>query len=216
MDPQEALARFFSSVTKEIAYKKGEIIMRPDDAPQGVYFVLKGYVRFYTLSKEGEELTFLLLGPGDFFPVRWALTGQQLAYYYEAMTPVVLQRAAKDRFVAFLETNPGVLVAITGAILTRLKTVFDRMEYLAYGNAYEKVASIIYVFARDYGAKEGRQTLVRIPLTHQDIASLIGVTRETVTVEMGKLSDAGVITHKGKALAVENMEKLRKESLLQG
>ncbi|MBI2443139.1 MAG: Crp/Fnr family transcriptional regulator [Candidatus Levybacteria bacterium] len=213
MRPRNLFEQFFST-SRLFSYKKGDIIIRPDEVPQGVYFLQKGFVRFYNISDEGEELTFLIFKPGDFFPVRFAITDESITYYYEPMTSVDVRRVSTELFRIFLKKNPEVLYEIAGSILLRLRTVFERMQYLAYGNAYEKVASILYVFSKEYGKEEKEGVLITVPMTHKDIASVIGMTRETVSVEMGKLSEKGLISHEGKYVVVKNPEKLRKESLL--
>ncbi|MEN9407622.1 MAG: hypothetical protein RLZZ455_838 [Candidatus Parcubacteria bacterium] len=210
---QQAFEAFFDA-SRSLFYKKGEVIIRPGDVPQGVYLLRKGFVRFYSVSKDGEELTLLIFKPGDFFPVRFAITDQEITYYYESMTAVEVKRATTLSFREFLKGNPEVLLTITGSILIRLRTVYERMEYLVYGSAYEKVASILYVFAKEYGETVPEGVMIGVPLTHRDIASVIGMTRETVSVEMGRLFEKNLITHKGKCVVVCNPEKLRKESLL--
>lgn len=214
MDMNLGLFEAFFNASRTLAYKKGEIIIRPGDVPQGVHLLRKGFVRFYSVSGEGEELTLLIFKPGDFFPVRFAITDQEITYYYEAMTPVEVKRASTQSFRAFLKEHPDVLLAITGSILIRLRTVYERMEYLVYGSAYEKVASILYVFSKEYGEKEKDGVVITVPLTHRDIAAVIGMTRETVSVEMGKLEGKKLISHEGKFVVVADPKKLRQESLL--
>lgn len=197
-----------------IFYRKGEIIIRPDDTPQGVYFLVKGFVKFYCVSREGGELIFLIFKRGDFFPARFAITNEPITYYYETMTPVEVKRVPTESFRLFLKQHPDVLYGITASMMNRLRIVFERMQHLAYGSAYEKVASILYMFSQEYGKKERGGVSITVPLTHKDIAFLIGLTRETVSLEMGILSEKKLISHVGKLVVVKNPQKLRQESLL--
>lgn len=187
-------------------------MLRSDDTPQGVYFITKGFVRFYSLSKEGEELTLLIFKPHDFFPVRWAITGKPLYYSYETMTPVEAIRAPREAFVTYLKHNPEVLFQITGSILIRLNNTFERMKYLVYGNAYAKVASMLVLCAQRYGKQNNLETILEVPLTHHDIATLIGLTRETVSVEMGKLVKRGMIRDLGKHVCITDLDRLKEEA----
>jgi CRP-like cAMP-binding protein len=197
-----------------VQYRKGEIVIRPGDTPTGISVITKGYVRFYSLSKEGQELTFFVFQPGDFFPVRWTLTGHPIHYYYETMTPVEIRRVSTEIFQTFLLEHADVLFELTGKVLLRLRRIFERMEYIIYGNAYERVASVLYVFAKEYGVKIGKGIKIAVPLTHKDIASVVGLTRETVSVEMGRLSEKGYVKVKDKRLVLYEAEKLKKEALL--
>lgn len=209
----QKLNGFFSNF-KKYHYKKGEIILRVGDIPQGVYFIDKGYVRDYSISKEGEELTLIIFKPGDFFSMQWVFNNKPSAHYFETMTAVELWRCPKEDFTAFLKANPEVLFELTSHIMLRLGGVLQRMEYLAFGNAYEKVASILMICAERFGEKENRGILIPIPLTHKDLAMMVGMTRETVSIEVKRLEKKGIIDHNGRLIIVKDILRLQKESLL--
>src|SRR3989304_7730686 len=96
---------FFSGY-KLIHYKKGEVIMRPDDSPQGVYFLKKGYVKFYSVSQEGYELTLNIFKPGSYFPMLWAIGDIPNMYIFEAMMDAEVLRAPKKDLVDFIKSEP--------------------------------------------------------------------------------------------------------------
>src|SRR3989304_6379685 len=77
-------------------YKKGEMIIRADDDPLGIFYLTKGYVRQYTISKAGFELTLHILKPISYFPMVWAVNGTPNVYYFEALTAVEVGRAPRD------------------------------------------------------------------------------------------------------------------------
>ena len=209
----EKLAKFFSKFKKH-HYKKGEVILRGGDAPQGVYFIDKGYVRDYAISKDGEELTLIIFRPEDFFPMQWVFNNRPNSHYFDAMSVVELWRCPKDDFINFIEENPEIFFELTSHITLRLSGIMQRMEYLAFGNAYQKVASIIMICAERFGEKKDIGWIMHILLTHRDIAMLVGMTRETVSIEIKKLERAGIIGYHGRLLFVKDMASLRKESLL--
>lgn len=209
----DKLNNFFSKL-KKYHYKKGEIILRAGDSPQGVYFIDKGYVRDYSISKEGEELMLILFKPEDFFPMQWVFNNKPNFHYFEAMTAVELWRCPREDFIAFIEANPEIFFELTSHIVLRLGGIMQRMEYLAFGNAYQKVASIIMICAERFGEKEGRDIVIRVPLTHKDIASFLGIARETASVEIKKLERKNLITYRGRYLVVKDASGLKKESIL--
>ena len=208
----EKLNKFFSEF-KKLSFKKGETILRPDDEPRGVLYLKKGYVRLYSLAHNAQELTLIIFKPEDFFPVMWAINDTPNIYYLEAMTAVELYQAPREEFLNFIKNNSQILFELTSRILTRLGGVLSRMEYAIFGNARSKVASIILICAERFGSKNLRNIIIQVPLTHQDIASLIGVTRETTSIEMKKLQKKGLIGYQGKYLLVKDSQKLRAESL---
>lgn len=208
------LTEFFSQY-KKITYRKGETIMRADDQPQGIYFLTKGYVRIYSIARDGEELTLLLLKEYDFFPVRWAITSEPVRYYYQALTPVQVYRAPKQAFLAFLHENPETFYSFSERIFLRLGALMKRIEYVVFGTSDAKVASILAMCGERFGTIKGKEIVIDLPLTHQDIASLVGMTRETVTHAIDKLKQRGVIRQEKQHIVITDVNALSQESFLQ-
>lgn len=209
----EKLINFFSRF-KKLSFKKGETIMRPDDEPYGVFFLLEGYTKLLSISKNAQELTLIIFKTEDIFPMPWAINNIENTYYLEAMTAVKLYRAPRDEFIKFIKENSDVMFEISSRILTRLQGVLKRMEYAIFGNAKSKVASIILICAERFGIQKNKEIIIQIPLTHQDIAELIGMARETVSIEMKELQKMGLISYQRKYLVVKNESKLKEESVL--
>jgi len=212
--PSFQLELFFRDFA-QLHYKKGETILRAEDTPTGVYFLSKGFVRLYAVSQKGEELTLIIFKSGDFFPVMWAVNNARTNYYLETMTNVDLWRVPQDKFLVFIKSNPEVFFELTSKILVRFGGLLKRMEYLVFGNAYAKVASIITICAERFGRREKGKVIIEVPLTHSDLASMVGVTRETASIEIKKIEKKGLIGHQGRLIVVKNLKGLRKESLLE-
>lgn len=204
----------FLSGFKLLHYKKGETILRAGDTPQGVLYIKKGYVKDYSISREGEELTLIIFKPEDFFPMQWAINNIQSTHYFEAMSAVDIWRIPKDEFILFIKDNPSIFFELTSHIILRLGGVLQRMEYLAFGNAYQKVASILMICADRFGEKERKSVVIQVILTHKDIANLLGITRETVSVEIKKLERKEIIGYRGRLIVIKDVEGLKRESLL--
>jgi len=210
----EKFENFFSDF-KKFFFKKGETILRADDEPKGVLYLKKGYVKLYSLSKDAQELTLIIFKAKNIFPLMWAINSTPNAYYLEAMTAVELYRAPREKFLNFIKNNSDVLFELTGRILTRFGEALNRMEYAIFGHARSKVASIILICAERFGIKHKKGIIIQVPLTHQDIASLIGVARETVSIEMEQLGGKGLIRRQGKYLVIKDIQKLKRECVLE-
>jgi CRP-like cAMP-binding protein len=208
----QKLSNFFSKFNK-YCYKRGEMILRGGDVPQGVCYISKGYVKDYSISKEGEELTLIMFKPGDFFPMQWVFNTWINSHYFEAMTSVELWRCPREDFIAFIKTNPEIFFELTGSIMLRLGGLLERMEYLAFGNSYEKVVSIILICAERFGKKVGKNIIIQMPFTHKDIATFLGIARETASIEIKKIERKGLMVYRNKLMVIKNIKKLKKESL---
>ncbi len=188
--------------------------MRAGEPLSSIFYVKKGYARVYSISKTGEELTLIIFRPGDFFPTMSILLRPLNTYFIEAMTPCELLRTSREEFLVFIMNNPEVHLELTKRILIRFGGVLERMEHLAFGNASAKIASIILICAERFGKKDGKEIMIQLPLTHADIASLIGLTRETASIELKKFEKLRLIGYRGRHLLVKNIKGLKVKSLL--
>lgn len=206
------LNNFFAGYTP-LRYKKRHTILYPGDTPTGIFYIKTGYVRQYLISHDGKELTTIIYKSADLFPIKWAVINSPIKSYFETLTTVELCKAPKEAFLGFLRSDPDVFLKLTSRIVNRLSAVLERLEYLAFGNAYQKVISILLILAERFGKQNKKQTTIQIPLTHNDIASLIGMTRETVSIEMNKLKKKKSIYYKQRFLVIKNIDRLKEESL---
>lgn len=207
------LDQFFAGF-KSLHFNKGEIILRAGDPVPGVYFLKRGYVRLFTVSADGEELTLIIFKNGDIFPISWAVGGSTLAnqknYYLEALTNCELKRTSKGVFINFIKSNQEALFDLTIRLSDRLNGMLIRAESFVFGDAGSRIASILFVCAERFGRKTDLGVEIQIPLTHRDIATLIGVARETASIEIKKLEKRGIIGYRGRNLIIKNAIGLRR------
>lgn len=205
------VAEFFKNYTR-VHYKRGEVILRAGDTPSGVYFLKRGYVRMYLLSPSGDVLMFHIFRPGAFFPMTWVINGTPNSYYFDALGSVEIFRAPKEEFQEFLKNSPDVLEEFNRRILSGLTGVLRRMEMLLLDEAYPKTVKLILYFAEQFGETKGKDgAVLPIKVTHKDIASWIGTTRETASLQMETLKKQQLILYKHRAILVPSLSALRRE-----
>lgn len=192
-------------------YSKGEIIIRGDDVPSGVYFVESGYVRMSSILSNGCELSVNIFKPGTFFPTIWAIGGVDNTYFFEALTPTVVKKVSKTEFDQFINENPKVMKDLTKRVLIGLDGIVTNFNYIINGNAESKIASVLSTMARRFAEKDNNKNLIiDVPLSHQEIASFAGITRETTSIAMGKLMKDKVVFKSGKHLGIKSLRSLEK------
>ena len=209
---QRYLLDFFKRF-KLYSFKKRDVIIRPFFPVSDVFYLKKGFVKCYVTSKDGSELTFVIFKPDDILPMTW-IKNTLYIYYFEALTNCELYKAPKDKFLSFMNARPEVAENLMVKMSTRLGGILQRMEYLAFGNAGEKVASTLMICAERFGEKKGKSIFISIPLTQKDIASLVGMTRETTSIEINKLKRQKIISSGGYFITILNINKLKSASLL--
>lgn len=192
-------------------YKKGEMLIRADDDPQGIFCLTKGYVRQHTISKTGLELTLHIHKPISYFPMVWAINGTPNIYYYEALTPVQVGRAPREQVVNFIKDKPAVIFELMSELLEDYAETLLRMGHLVFGDAYRRVISVLLYIAKHFGEAESNGIVIRHRFTQQDIATLVGVARETASIELSKLERRGLVKYVDHSMSFENIRKLEAE-----
>lgn len=203
----------FYSQFKSRSYKKGELLIRSDDNPQGIFCLTKGYVRQYTISKAGIELTLHILRPVSYFPMVWAINGTPNVYNFEALTEVTVGRAPRDDVVNFIKDKPKIIFELMSELLEDYAETLTRVEHLVFSDAYRRVISVLLYIAKHFGEQDGIKTIVGNRFTHQDIATLVGVARETASIEMLKLEKKGLVEYKNHLIKFNNIRNLELELL---
>lgn len=215
MDLQKNKLYDFFSQFSTLKYAKGETILRAGDLAQGVYFVKSGYAKLNSVSQEGKELILVIYKNGDFFPVVWTFFGQKPSIYsYEAITDTQILRAPRERFIEFINSDKEMFLEVTKGIIVRFQTALRRMQYLTFGDASAKLASILLICGRDFGIEKKEEIEIQLPLTHKDIANLVGVTRETVSLELKKLDRKGLIAYNKKLITIKDKKSLEERAIL--
>lgn len=192
-------------------YKKGEMLIRADDEPLGIFCLTKGYVRQYTISRAGFELTLHILKPISYFPMVWAINGTPNVYFFEALTPVEVGRAPRDQVVNFIKDKPTVIFELMSELLEDYAETLTRVEHLVFSDAYRRVISVLLYIAKHFGEEKNNGIQVNHRFTQQDIATLVGVARETASIEMVKLEKKGLVKLVDHSMLFENIRKLELE-----
>lgn len=211
--PFEDLDLFFQKYPL-LVLKRKDVLFHSHDKPSGVYYIKSGFVRNYAISLSGEEFTQIIFKEHDFFPMSWAINNTKNVHTYEAITDIEVWKAPRAEFQEYIRSNPTVLFELLKRIIVRLKGIQQRIEELAFGNANHKVASILLICADRFGVKTTSGIRILVPLTHKDIAALVGLTRETVSIEMNKLKKKGIFQAENGHITILKRDLLESFSLV--
>lgn len=203
--------KLFFGKFPQMTFQKGELLIRTEENPQGIFYLSSGSIRQYALSESGEEITINLYKPVCFFPMTWAINSITNHYYFEAMTDSLVHMAPKIEVVQFIKQNPDVLYNLLKRILSGLDSLLLRMEYLMAGNAYKRLIIILLISAKRFGEKSLSPSGIKLQMIQKEIANQAGISRETVCREMQKLKKKGLIHFVGNTIIIADMNKLEEE-----
>ena len=211
---KQKLEAFFSGF-KHLTYKKGEIVFRPSESITQIAFLKKGLVRMYALSEGGEEITLHVFRPDSFFPTMLSLGKMESKYYFEVTDLAEAYIAPAEKVIAFLKSEPEVLLNLTSRFAQGLTGMMLRVENLAFQDSYPKIVSLLLYLSKRFGKQNGDETIIELEMSHTDIASWAGVTRETVSRQMEKLQKKGIIANKKRLLVIKDLNMLQQEISVQ-
>lgn len=191
-----------------VKYKKGEIILKPGERRTGVTFMKKGYARVYTLSKEGKETTLPMFKPLFYCSLLNCLVDRGNNFYFEALTGVEVWKAPRDEFMEFVKKNDDLYQTLTKVLIKELASLACGIQNLISGDAKSKVAALIYSMASNFGTEKDGKVKIKFAVPHRIMAGMVGLTRETVTLQILKMEKEGLLNKEGRFLVVEEMKRL--------
>lgn len=199
------------SQTNILNYDKDQIIIHADDIPSGIFFVKSGVLKKTAILENGREITLRVYRPGSLFPLIWAFTDID-NYFYKTVTPVELQKLPRDAFVTFIRTHPDVLFVLMQQILLGEHELFTSIIHELSGDSYHRVVASLVLHTKRIGKEIPKKSVLKLSLTHQEIADITGLTRETVSLAILKLKKKKIIGSYNHIIVIKNFDALQKES----
>jgi len=141
----------------------------------------------------------------------WAINGTPNVYFYEALTDAEVGRAPRDQVISYIKDKPALLFVLMGELLDDYGETLTRIEHLVFSDAYRRVISILLYIAKHFGEKTEGGIIVEYRFTQQDIATLVGIARETASIEMSKLEKIDLIRYVDHLILFENIDGLEAE-----
>lgn len=195
--PRITTKKFFEDEGRRLSYKKGELIQRANETPRGVYFLTEGYVKEYSLAKDGTEHFHLVYGPGQLFSVIGPFLGINQPVYRQAFTDAVVYCIDTDKLKTEMMHNSELADEIQHLLIHYIFSLKTRVENLAFNNAYDKVAYRLLYLAGTLGVKQDKGWLIPIPFTHQLMADSVSITRETASRMLERMARNKLISRDG-------------------
>jgi CRP-like cAMP-binding protein len=179
-DSEKIISHFSGGKVK--IFSKGEVLVQGDEEPKGVYLIQSGYVKAYTISRTGQQNLLLIHGAHEIMPLPWALDGaQKLGVFYEAMSDVTIINSSKVDLRLAMGSNTWLTEQILRQLVTTFTVYAQRIQSLEYRLPRERVIARLLDLANRFGKATKKGIVIQAPITHQDIADSINMTRETAS-----------------------------------
>lgn len=190
-----ALIAKLAVITKEKEFSKGELIFGPYDAEEKIFVVHEGEVEIYQLSPEGKKVIIDILVPGNIFGNSSFLADTLVESndFALARSRVALCIFRKADFMNVLKTTPQIALSLIDEISRKLVEADSRIKDLALSDATTRLIGELMRFGKKIGKEVDDKIVFGTKLTHEELAEMTGVTRETVTRVLKKLRDDKIV-----------------------
>lgn len=194
-------------ILEELDLPKHHVIFSPGVASDAIYFIEKGRVRLTRLSAEGKTVILALLGPGDLIGEAAWEAGEHDSYA-ETLEDSRIYQISREAFQTLIRENPEFGLRLIQIIGMRLKQAQARIEDLVFRQVPSRVARLLVSLAESHGRVTPNGIKVEFPLTHQEIADLVGSSRVTVTQILNKFRTSNWIEMESKRVTIHNLDAL--------
>jgi len=178
-------------IFKENFYKKNEVIFREEDTGKHMYIVKFGKVKVVQTSKFGKENIVAIHNEGDTFGELSLIDGKTMPATVLAMEDCKIISVDANYFRNVLLQNKKILNNLINVLCQKLRTSFKLMKILKYTSAFDRVKYLLADFGKINGYEIEDGIKINIKITHQEIAELVGISRETASRTISKLQSMG-------------------------
>jgi CRP/FNR family transcriptional regulator len=178
-------------------FPKRSLVFDQGDPSRLVYLIKRGKIRIARITPDGKEVTVALLGAGDIFGEETLFERGTRSTVAICLEETLLCTARAEDLFALLSTNPQLALNVAKILSERLDEATSAIEDLAYAKVSDRIMHLLVRLAGEHGRQTEAGVVLDLRLTHADIASSIGSTRETVSLELSNLAKAGRIRTDG-------------------
>ncbi len=175
----------------------GEPLLYQGEIPRHAYVLTEGIVKVYDIGNAGDEKIINFLSEGDLLPPAWVFKKAPVSlYYYDAFTACTFYRLPRDTLQHAIKTIPAITHFMYEHYATSFVGSLLEINALEQSKGSEKIVHMLqYLLMRFPGNEDGDWHKVELRITHQDLANMTGLTRETTSTELNKLRRKGIVEY---------------------
>ncbi|WP_034384407.1 Crp/Fnr family transcriptional regulator [Deinococcus sp. YIM 77859] len=191
--PQETQAQVMAAA-RVGRWARGGLLFCPEDPAETLFILTRGSVRLYRLGAGAREVTLNVHGPGSLLGTGALLPGSRYGMYAEAMDDSEALLLGRETLTRLMQLQPAVGVALTEQVTRQTRSVQERLSALVFMEVSQRLALALLDLAEREGPwPEGGTLALRERVSHQDLAHVVGSTRETITKLLGDFRARGLL-----------------------
>jgi CRP/FNR family cyclic AMP-dependent transcriptional regulator len=191
-------------------FPPGAVLFVEGQSPRGVYVICSGRVKLTTASRDGKTLILRIAQAGEILGLHGTVSGKPYELTAETLQPCQLDFVKREDFLKFLQTHADACLNAAQHLSQDCQSAYEMIRSLGLSHSVsEKLARLLLEWAID-GEETAEGIRIKIALTHEEIAQLIGTSRETVTRVLGEFREKEFAQLRGSTLLIRNRAALEK------
>ncbi len=202
--------RALAAVAKRRTFRAGEVIFHRDDPGQVLYVIKEGKVKICLISPDGQEISLVVFGKGECFGELALLDGLPRSADAIAMEKVECYTLQRSDFHNAIIKTPMIAIQVLEVLSKRLRSTDQQVEDLIFLDVYGRVAKKLLELADSHGTSVDNGTRIEVRLTQQELASMVGASRESVNKVVGYFTDKKYISTDRHRITIHRVDDLRR------
>jgi len=200
----------FESIKYATAYPQGAVLFVEGQVPRGIFVLCKGSVKLSINSPNGRTMIVKLADPGEVLGLSATISGKPYEVTAETLDPCQVNFVKRDDFLRFLKEDVEACFKVAEQLSDKYHTACQEVRSLGLSHsASEKLANLLLEWSCKNGESAKAEPRLKLRLTHEEIAQMIGTSRETVTRLFAEMKRRQIVQSKGSTLLIRNTAALR-------
>jgi len=200
----------FEEIKYATAYPKGAVLFIEGQAPRGIFVLCKGRVKLSICATDGKTLILKIAEPGEVLGLSATVSGKPYELTAETIDPCQVNFVKREDFLRFLKDNSDACFKVAEQLSEKYNNACREVRSLGLSHsASEKLAKLLLEWSSKNGEAVKQEPRVKLALTHEEIAQMIGTSRETVTRLFADLKKRQIVQAKGSTLIIRNKVALK-------
>lgn len=207
--PNTVAGKEFDAIKYSATYPSGAVLFIEKQSFRGVYVLCSGRIKLSMSSSGGRTLTLRIAKPGEVVGLMASMSGAPYEATAETLEPCHVEFVRHDDFSRFVDKYPEVYQAMLRQLSSQYFGTCEQIRTIGLsGSSREKLARLLLHWSEEGKiTKDGIQ--IRVPLTHEQIAELVGSTRETVTRTLSQFKSQHLVLARGMTMMLPNLPALQ-------
>ena len=191
-------------------FRKKAIIFLEGGEKEAVYFILDGWIKTYKTNWEGQEQIVSLLQTGDMFPHTGFFDANPYPATARALTDTHVLAVPIDAFKQLILDMPSVAIRLIDVMGDKIRELQEKLQQMTGHDVNERLVFLLTRLADKYGHADRSAVRIELPVTNQELANLIGTSRETVNRLLNQLKKRRILDTRRSEIVILDIDALKR------